>query len=332
MPSGLGTIAAMHSPLASRSALLCALRAGAVAALIGMAGCSQEDSASSSATAPDAPAAPTTEAAPASSGPTLAATLKRGELMALVFPGWEDKDDSRSGTVQLPDIGNDGKPVKGSEGEQQADITPREVVRLDDTHAVMLTETVPLDDQGQPINGHVSGAWIGAYFFEQGTDGWTLAKRSDGVDYLGFMGNIGQTKVERIAPQRFVLTTTSGSCWQGNCGTWFSVYELGVGTVHELVTGIPLSATNSGADEACEQVLKNERPDTPPRGSCFDVDGTPEFVLGTDDEPGDMRIVFSGTQTTSASNRLQTVDRTVVYAYRKGRYVPGEGRNPVPGF
>jgi hypothetical protein len=90
----------------------------------------------------------------------------------------------------------------------------------------MLTETVPLDDQGQPINGHVSGAWIGAYFFEQGTDGWTLAKRSDGVDYLGFMGNIGQTKVERIAPQRFVLTTTSGSCWQGNCGTWFSVYEL----------------------------------------------------------------------------------------------------------
>jgi hypothetical protein len=102
--------------------------------------------------------------------------------------------------------------------------------------------------------------------------------------------------------------------------------------VHELVTGIPLSATNSGADEACEQVLKNERPDTPPRGSCFDVDGTPEFVLGTDDEPGDMRIVFSGTQTTSASNRLQTVDRTVVYAYRKGPLRARRGAQPRAGF
>ncbi|MGJ7525130.1 hypothetical protein [Variovorax sp. GB1P17] len=321
----------MHSPLVSSSVLSRTLLAGAIAVLFGVAGCSQEEdsSASSATTAEDVAATATTETAPA---PTNSATLKRGELMALVFPGWEDKDDSRGGAVQLPDIGNDGKPVKGSEAEQQANVSPREVVRLDDTHAVMLTETVPLDDQGQPISSHVAGAWLGAYFFEQGADGWTLAKRSDGVDYLGFMGNIGQTRVERIAPQRFVLTTTSGSCWQGNCGTWFSVYELGASTVHELVTSIPLSATNSGADEACEQVLQNKRPETPARGNCFDVDGTPEFVLGTDDEPGDMRIVFSGAQTTGTSNRAQTVDRTVVYTYRKGTYVPGEGRNPVPGF
>jgi hypothetical protein len=318
---------ALSSPVLSR-----ALLAGAVAVLVGLAGCSREDSSTSSAATADTAAAAAEPVLAAAVAPTVSATLKRGELMALVFPGWEDKDGGRGGAVQLPDIGNDGKPVKGSEGEQQADVTPREVVRLDDTHAVMLTETVPLDDQGRPIASHVSGAWLGAYFFEQGNDRWTLSKRSDGVDYLGFMGNIGQTKVERIAPQRFVLTTTSGSCWQGNCGSWFSVYELGASTVHELVTSIPLAAENGGSDGACESVLNNERPETPARGNCFDVDGTPEFALGTDDEPGEMRIAYSGKQTTRASDRAETVDRTIVYTYRKGTYVPGEGLNPVPGF
>jgi hypothetical protein len=323
---------AFSSPVLSR-----ALLAGAVAVLAGLAGCSQEDSSSgssssSAATADTAAAPEATLVAPAVVAPTVSATLKRGELMALVFPGWEDKDDGRNGTVKLPDTGLPSLPRSGSEAEQQADITPREVVRLDDTHAVMLTETVPLDGQGQPINSHVSGAWLGAYFFEQGNDGWTLSKRSDGVDYLGFMGNIGQTKVERIAPQRFVLTTTSGSCWQGNCGSWFSVYELGASAVHEMVTSIPLSAENGGSDEACELVLNNERPESPARGNCFDVDGAPEFALGTDDEPGEMRIVYSGKQTARANGRAETIDRTIVYSYRKGTYVAGEGRNPVPGF
>ena len=301
-----------------------AVIAGAVAVVCTvLAGCSQEDSASSSDTGtPDAHSAPV----PA------AATLKRSELMALVFPGWEDKDAGRSGTVSLPDVGNDGKPVPGSEGDQKADVSPREVVRLDDTHAVMLTETVPLDDQGQPMDSHVAGAWLGAYFFEQGTDGWTLAKRNDAVDYQGFMGNLGTTKVERIAPQRFVLTTTSGSCWQGYCGSWFSVYELGAGTVSTLAAGIPLSAENAGTDEACEKVLQGEPPATPPNGGCFEVDGTPEFTLGTDDEPGEMRIVFGGSRTDSADASLQRVDSTTVYAYRKGAYVLTEGQNPVPSF
>jgi hypothetical protein len=298
-----------------------AVLAGAVAVPgILLSGCSQEDSASAGA-ADAQPQAPTT-----------AATLRRGELMPLVFPGWEDKDAGRSGTVSLPDIGNDGKPVPGSEGELKADVSPREVVRLDDTHAVMLTETVPLDEQGQPMDSHAAGAWLGAYFFEQGPDGWTLAKRNDAVDYQGFMGNLGTTKVERIAPQRFVLTTTSGSCWQGYCGSWFSVYELGAGTVSTLAAGIPLSAENAGADEACEKVLRGERPETPPNGSCFEVDGTPEFTLGTDDEPGGMRIVFGGSRTASANGRLETVDSTAMYAYRKGAYVLTEGRNPVPSF
>lgn len=318
----------MHRPPspspAFSHALPRAVLAGTAALLCMLAGCSQEDSTSDNATTANSAAAP---------APTTSATLRRGDLMPLVFPGWEDRDTGRNGTVKLPDIGSDGQPVSGSEAEQKADLTPREVVRLDDTHAVMLTEAVPLDGNGEPITSHVSGAWLGAYFFEQGMDGWTLTKRTDAVDYLGFMGNIGQTRVERIAPQRFVLAATSGSCWQGNCGSWLSVYELDANAVSELVTSVPLSAENAGADEACDALLKNERPDNPPRGDCFDVNGTPEFTFGTDDEPGEMRIVFSRSRVANGANaRLETIDSTTVYAYRKGTYVLSEGRNPVPSF
>jgi len=327
---GFGTIAGMHIPSSDRPRAVLA-KAAVVAALIALAGCSQEDDSN---TAADVPSATEEALAPAAelAAPAFSATLRRGDLMPLVFPGWEDKDKGRVGTVTLPDIGNDGKPVPDSEGEQQADVSPREVVRLDDTHAVMLTETVPLDDQGQPMDAHVAGAWIGAYFFEQGNDGWALSKRNDAVGYQGFMGSIGKTAVERIAPQRFVLTATSGSCWQGYCGSWLSVYELGASEVREMVSGIPMSASNGGADGACEQVLANERPETPPRGSCFEVEGSAQFALGTDDEPGEMRLVFSGTRTSGAGARAESVDSTVVYAYRKGSYVPGSGRNPVPSF
>ena len=308
--------------------------AGAIALLLcTLAGCSQEEDSPTDTASADAAAAAVAEPAPPPAPPTTSATLKRAELMALVFSGWQDGQPlNRPDIVQLPEIGNDGNAVPGTETEQKAQVSPREVVRLDDTHAVMLTETVPLDEQGQPMTGHVSGAWLGAYFFEQGPDGWALTKRSDAVDYQGFSGSLGSTQVERIAPQRFVLTVTNGSCWQGNCGRWLAAYELGTGEVREILDSIPLAASNLGADEACEQVLDGKAPETPPRGECFDVSGTPEFALGTDEEPGELRIAFSGKRTTGAKARLQSVDSTTVYAYRRNAYVLTEGRNPVPSF
>lgn len=256
--------------------------------------------------------------------------------MALVFPDSQGANarPQQPDIVSLPEIGNDGKTVPGSDAEQKARVSPREVVKLDDTHAVMLTETVPLDEQGQPMDGHVNGAWLGAYFFEQGAEGWKLTGRHDGVDYLGFMGNLGTTQVARVAPQRFALTVTNGSCWQGYCGQWLSVYGLEAGKVRALVSAIPLSATNEGADEACEKVLKSEKPEEPPRGECYDVNGTPVFAAGADDAtPGELRVVFKGVRTAGARNRrVDTVDSALVYAWRNGTYVLTEGKNPVPSF
>lgn len=321
----------MHRLLPFRPALLSrALLAGSFALLCTLAGCSQEK---------DSPATPTASAdtaavsAAAPAPPTTSATLQRAELMTLVFGSRHDEPAAtRAGTVQLPRFGDDGKAVPGSKAEQNAQVSAREVVRLDDTHAVLLAEVVPLDDQGRPMDSHVSGAWLGAYFFEQGPKGWSLAKRNDAVDYLGFYGNMGTTRVERIAPQRFVLTITNDSCWQGYCGRWLAVYELGPGDVRELIDSIRLAASNVEGDGACAAVLDAAVPETPPRGECFDISGTPQFTLGTDEEPGGLRVAFSGKRTAGAEDRPETVDSAVVYAYRGNTYVLTEGRNPVPSF
>ncbi|WP_432726068.1 hypothetical protein [Variovorax sp. W6] len=289
--------------------------------------------ASAAAAAVAAPAAAPSSATP----PTASATLKRAELMVLAFP------DSRGASakqgepdiVRLPEMDNDGKAVPGSEAEQKAQVSPREVVRLDETHAVMLTEAVPVDDRGQPMNGHPDGAWLGAYFFEQGSEGWKLTGRDDAVDYLGFMGFMGNTTVERMAPRRFALAITNGSCWQGYCGQWLSVYGLETAKVRPLVSAIPLSATNEGADEACEKVLKMQKPDSPPLRECYNISGTPRFAAADaeDSAPGELRIAFKGERTASAkARRVDTVDTTLVYTYRKDAYVLTEGRNPVPSF
>jgi hypothetical protein len=322
----------------------------AAAGLLVLAGCPQKEAQAPSAStaAPTAAAAPAATAAtavaaapvPAAPAPatpaTASASLKRAELMALVFPDSQGPaaKPGQPDTVSLPEIGNDGKAVPGSAAEQNARVSPREVVKLDDTHAVLLTETVPVDDQGQPMDGHVNGAWLGAYFFEQGPEGWKLASREDGVDYLGFMGNLGTTKVERTAPQRFALTITNGSCWQGYCGQWLSVYALEAGKVRAVASAIPLSASNEGADEACEKVLKSEKPEEAPRVACYDINGTPAFAAGPDDgTPGEMRIAFKGERTAGPKGRrVETVDSTLVYAWRKDAYVLTEGRNPVPSF
>lgn len=314
----------------------------AAAGLLALGGCPQKENAvasqdtSAPAAAPAAPAASTTDAPAGAARSHTSATLRRADLMALVFPDSQSPNATpqQPDIVSLPEIGNDGKTVPGSAAEQTARVSPREVVKLDDTHAVMLTETVPVDDRGQAMDGHASGAWLGAYFFEQGADGWKLTSRNDAVDYLGFMGNLGTTKVERVAPQRFALTITSGSCWQGYCGQWLSVYALDAGKVRVVTPSIALSASNEGADEACEKVLKSQKPEEPANGECYDISGTPSFVAGADDTtPGEMRIAFKGERTASAkSSRVDTVDSMLVYAWRNGAYVLTEGKNPVPSF
>lgn len=308
-------------------------RAGAAVGLaLLLAACSREE-ASTPAAAAAGQAAPPKAAARSPS-------LRRQDLMPLAFPGWQDSDTARVGQPALPELGDDSRPVPGSAKPIAARVTPREVVRLSDSRAVLLTETVPLDGQGHPLDAHVSGAWLGAYFFDRQGEGWVLAQRQDAVDYLGFMGSFGETTVHRVAPARLVLGTTYGSCWQGHCGSWLSAWELQPAGVRKVLDGVALSASNTGALEACEAILaggRRGRAAGGPRDACFDIEGTPRFGQGVrDDAPGALTLSFRGARTTegrpAARSRVTRIDEQAVYAWQDGGYVLVRGRNPVPGF
>lgn len=297
-----------------------------------LAACSREEPA---ATAAAPPASASQSAAPARS-----ASLRRQDLMPVAFPGWQDTDTGRVGQPVLPDIGNEGRPVADSARPTAARVTAREVVRLSDSRAMLLTETVPLDNQGQPLDAHVSGAWLGAYVFERQGEGWVLAQRQDAVDYLGFMGSFGETAVHRVAPTRLVLGATYGSCWQGHCGSWLSAWELQPTGARRVLDGVALSASNTGAQEACEAILsggRRGRATATPRDACFDIEGTPRFAQGVrDDAPGALTLSFRGARTANgrpaARSRVTRVDEQAVYGWQQGGYVLTRGRNPVPGF
>ncbi|MGG1946926.1 hypothetical protein AB1286_19275 [Trinickia sp. NRRL B-1857] len=279
--------------------------------------------------------------------------LKRANLMRTVFPAWEDtqKGDRRIVDVEVPNRDDHGRLTK-TLGESRFDVSPREVVRLDDTHAVMLTEGVEVTDAGERDDSYASGAWLGAYFFVRQGSGWVLDKRIDGVDYGGVAGSYGESRVVRLSPSEFGLVLTSGGCWQGYCGSWASVYGISRGEVRSLVDTLRVAADNLGATEDCEPLLKNaaapasgaatppaqpaqpvsdvrdEAPDTP---QCFNVVGKLEIAQGKE-APGDLRIAFTGAETVGKGKAVRDVDDVAVYRLKNGRYALSEGSNPVPAF
>ncbi|PMS23908.1 hypothetical protein C0Z18_01780 [Trinickia dabaoshanensis] len=289
----------------------------------------------------------------------LSPDLKRADLMKTVFPNWEDtkKGDKRVVDVEIPDRDEHGKITKTIVASE-LDVSPREVIRLDDTHAVMLTEGVEVTDTGERVDSYASGAWLGAYFFRRESSGWALERRIDGVDYGGVAGSYGQSSVARLSPSEFGVVLTSGGCWQGYCGSWASVYGVAPGQVRTLAATLRVAADNLGATEDCEAVLKSgaapaasgsaqpmaaisgataddenntQRAESTDMPQCFNVVGHLEILQGKD-APGDLRIAFTGAETIAHGNAVRDVDETAIYRLKDGRYTLAEGRNPVPEF
>ncbi len=257
--------------------------------------------------------------------------LQRADLMRLVFPHWQETEPGRKVELQLRNQDKHWRLIAGSEHAVAALVSPLQVVRLDDGHAVVLTQAVEISD-GQLQASHAASAWLGAYFFSLGADGWTLSSRIDGFDQQGFFGAVGATRIERIAPHRVVLTLQNDSCWQGFCGTWLSIYELGASSVQTLLRSTPLQASSENASEACTDLLSG-KPVTEKVGyACFNVSGKYSLALGNDEEPGALRIMFSGRSQADPKAPLKPVQETLVYRYQKQGYKLISGRNPVPAF
>ncbi|MCR1770425.1 hypothetical protein EXE55_19580 [Burkholderia glumae] len=282
-----------------------------------------------------------------------AAGLGRADLMRAVFPRWHEGNDpgARDVEVELPERDDAGR-IRRADGAAKTiaarvEIAPREVIRLDDTHAVMLTEGVSVDDGGVRDDSYASGAWLGAYFFRRDAAGWVLERRVDGVDYLGVAGTLGETSVARIGAGEFGLVVTGGGCWQGFCGTWASVYGIRPGRIATYASTIPTDGNNLGASGDCDAALKAAEAahgaasetdliatadaGSPP--SCFDINGKLSLAAAADGT-SEMRIHFDGAQTSGPGDEpaVRLIHQTAVYRLRDGKYMLASGRNPVPAF
>ncbi len=299
------------------------------------------------------PAPVASDALAASSASASTSGLKRADLMHAVFPHWHEGNDpgARDVEVALPERDDSGRIRRTAGAAKTAaariEIAPREVIRLDDTHAVMLTEGVSVDDGGVRDDSYASGAWLGAYFFRHDATGWVLEQRMDGVDYLGVAGTLGDTSVARIGADEFGLIVTGGGCWQGFCGTWASVYGIKPGHVATYASTIPTDGNNLGASGDCDAALKaadtahgaasetdviaTTGTGSPP--SCFDINGKLSLATAADGT-SEMRIHFDGAQTSGSSDEpaVRTIHQTAVYRLHDGKYVLATGHNPVPAF
>lgn len=260
--------------------------------------------------------------------PGYAATLERAALMLLLFPTWQA---SGPGLVQPVDLSATANDKNNTQPDaKRAEVRPIYVVKLDDTHAAMVTDTRPIaEDDKRPYTCHMCPGIVGAYFFEHDAKGWRLAARQDAAIRSGVEGNIGTTSVAKLADGHYALASEWGSCWQGYCGTWLVVLGLKAGKAKPLAYAIPMSADNDGAHGACSAL------DTPPtepedKNECFDVRSKWKF------QQGRLIVNFEGRLSKlNGLNQLfptENIRQQAVYEVIKDSLELVKGKNPVPSF
>lgn len=256
--------------------------------------------------------------------------------MLLPFPTWQA---TGPGKVQQVDLSATADAKSKADAVAiRAAVTPIYVVRLDDAHAALVTETVPVeDDPGQPVSCHACAGTLGAYFFEHDADGWRLTARQDAAANSGVEGHIGETSIAKLGNGHYALSAQWGSCWQGNCGSWLVVLGLQANQATLLESGIPLSINNDGAYGACS-ALDAPRKATPAPGKdddedsgaheCLDIRGKWKF------QQDRLLIDFEGRLSKLDKDEqllpLEKVKQQVVYEVVHGLLKPVSGSNPVP--
>ncbi len=257
-------------------------------------------------------------------------TLDRAALMRVAFPSWQSADQ---GKIQQLDLSATASAKnKADAAAVLTEVTPLYVVRLDDTHAAMLTQALPVDDSNKPMDCHACSGTIGAYFFEHDAVGWRLTQRQDAVAQSGVEGNIGRTNISKLGDGHFALSAEWGSCWQGYCGSWLVVVGLVPGKATLLAPGIPLSAENDGAYGACSALdnAQDDSKESEDAHECYDVSGKWQF------QGNRLLVNFEGRLGELDANGkplpVKKVAQQATYAIEPTRMVLQAGNNPVPHF
>lgn len=231
---------------------------------------------------------------------------------------------------QSPQV--DLSPVKlGNVG--QANVDPIKVVRLDDTHAVLLTHA----RTGQDC--HACPGVMGAYFYERDAEGWRLSKSLDALLATGVDDQLGTVTVTALEGTHHAATIDWGSCWQGSCGTWLEVMSLQPNMAHAMGS-IATSADNDGANGACSAL--DAKPANQSKATETDDEETPvdhQVCVQIDSkwhfQGNRLLIDFTGRVREEKNGELQPprkIQQRAVYEVQADGLKLMEGENPVPGF
>ncbi|MDR7307651.1 hypothetical protein [Rhodoferax saidenbachensis] len=257
-------------------------------------------------------------------------TLDKNALMALPFPGWAPSGTARVQTVDMSALASKAKTADAA--STRAEVTPLYVVKLDDTHAALVTQALPVGASDVPDDCHACSGAMGAYFFEHSGSGWRLTSKQDSVAESGVESNIGKTGVAKLGDGQFAVTAEWGSCWQGNCGTWLVVVGLQREHATLLNPGVTLAQDNDGARGACSALDAPPSADSnaEPASECVEIEGQWKFQ-------GNRLLVsyqgrLSQPDTKGQLQPTQKIAQQVVYEATPGKLTLVSGSNPVPGF
>ncbi|PLK50132.1 hypothetical protein [Uliginosibacterium sp. TH139] len=289
-------------------------------------------------------------------------------LMQVAFPGWK-KDALVVTQVTQPDT--DASGVK-QELPLWVQVTPAKVATLSADRVLLIVAGTPSDAQGASQAGHSTPGNLGAYWFERREGRWYLAGSQPSFAWSGFFGDPGELTLTPLGNGQQALGVVNGSCWQGMCGRWLSLYALGAQRVDALLgseEALMIESDASGATPGCPDLVA-AKPGSQHRLSledystnygCYSVSGTWQIQPGGS-QPGDLVISFTGKQTSAqvvpiqapaapasapASEPLeegeappseeylvqvQAVQARLIYRFKDGLYRHASGDNPAPGF
>jgi hypothetical protein len=288
--------------------------------------------------------------APAPASAVAAAPLPSpAQLAALAFPGWSDSPIGRLQPVSVaagPGMGH-GDDANWAGGATRMLVEPKLVLRTDAAHLTLIAGLVPAGSDGASYASHATPMALAAYQFDLRGNAWSLAHQEGVFALRGFFGEAALRAVA-LSNGRQAVAVEYGSCWQGYCGTWLSLYELEAGKMrtHPAVE-LTLSGHNENAMLDCSRrlqpLIKPHGQDSgvlddgarPESHDCYVIEGswTIEPTHGpAHDEPGDMVIRYRGAMSRANAHAAPPVaiDQRQVLRYGGGRYRAVSGFDPVP--
>jgi hypothetical protein len=263
-----------------------------------------------------------------------------GELLAVAFPKWADDTEGRVQTIPLTKLTQRWTPETPPTAKQRKVIVePKLVLRAAPGRYVLLATMQPAADDGVAQWSHGTPAGLAAYIFTTSPAGWKLLKRQEPFDLKGYEG-AAHVEPVRLSAAVQGLVVEYGSCWQGYCGRWLSVYEVGKDGVKPAgIADMPLSADNVHARADCVQRLRPELPGLrpgdvaanaamAPPGDCFKIEGHWK-IEEAPATPGAFIVDFSGAHS-AKDHPAQRIFERLRYQWRGSKYETGSGVNPVP--